>query len=211
MTHAIHWSLKNEDERKITNPRVPIISRWEWIEGREWNWMMTSLQAPSPTMSLFGLNLSGYSRLVQFLLTSTAVLVFHVAQGYIQVWISAIHSMKAYLYCLGINSTTETTSSLSELFHTGTVRLFHRAGLLGTQSIWTIDQKTKVSRTASVWGRHSFSLQSPDSNLCIDCSVHTWDDGFEQCCCDASQLSDAYDVQKLQTHTSDDWKYAHSR
>lgn len=96
---------------------------------------MTSLQAPSPAMSLFGLNLSGYSRLVQFLLTSTAVLVFHVAQGYIQVCLTAVYSMKAYLFRLGIDSTIETTASLSELFHIGPVCLFHRAGLRGTRSI----------------------------------------------------------------------------
>lgn len=46
---------------------------------------MSSLHAPPPSISLFGFNLSGYSRLVQFLLTSTAVLTFHVAQGFIQV------------------------------------------------------------------------------------------------------------------------------
>jgi hypothetical protein len=48
--------------------------------------MMTSLQTSSSLIYLFGINLSNYSRLAQFLLTSTAVLVFHVAQGYIQVF-----------------------------------------------------------------------------------------------------------------------------
>jgi hypothetical protein len=47
--------------------------------------MMTTLQTPSSSMYLFGIDLSSYSRLVQFLSTSTAVLVFHVSQGYIQV------------------------------------------------------------------------------------------------------------------------------
>ena len=48
--------------------------------------MMTSLHTSSSSNYLFGINLSGYSRLVQFLLTSTAVLIFHVTQGYIQVF-----------------------------------------------------------------------------------------------------------------------------
>ena len=47
--------------------------------------MMTSLHTPASSMSLFGVDLSGYTRIAQFLLTSTAVLIFHVAQGYIQV------------------------------------------------------------------------------------------------------------------------------
>jgi hypothetical protein len=38
------------------------------------------------SMYLFGINLTNYSRLTQFLLTSTAVLFFHVTQGYIQVF-----------------------------------------------------------------------------------------------------------------------------
>jgi len=47
--------------------------------------MMTNLHLPSSSIYLFGIDLSGYNRTIQFLLTSTAVLVFHVAQGYIQV------------------------------------------------------------------------------------------------------------------------------
>jgi len=46
--------------------------------------MMTSLHSPS-SIYLFGIDLSSYNRKIQFLLTSIAVLVFHVAQGYIQV------------------------------------------------------------------------------------------------------------------------------
>jgi len=46
---------------------------------------MTSLHLPS-SIYLFGINLSNYNRRVQFLLTSIAVLVFHVTQGYIQVF-----------------------------------------------------------------------------------------------------------------------------
>jgi hypothetical protein len=46
---------------------------------------MTSLHSPSSSIYLFGINLSNYNRKIQFLLTATAVLVFHVAQGYIQV------------------------------------------------------------------------------------------------------------------------------
>jgi hypothetical protein len=51
---------------------------------KERNFMMTSLHPPS-SIYLFGKDLSDYNRKVQFLLTATAVLVFHVAQGYIQV------------------------------------------------------------------------------------------------------------------------------
>lgn len=45
---------------------------------------MTNLYSPS-SIYLFGKDLSEYNRKVQFLLTATAVLIFHVAQGYIQV------------------------------------------------------------------------------------------------------------------------------
>jgi len=45
---------------------------------------MTSLHSPS-SIYLFGIDLSSYNRKIQFLLTSIAVLVFHVAQGYLQV------------------------------------------------------------------------------------------------------------------------------
>jgi hypothetical protein len=47
--------------------------------------MMTSLHLPS-SIYLFGIDLTNYNRKVQFLLTSIAVLVFHVTQGYIQVF-----------------------------------------------------------------------------------------------------------------------------
>ena len=52
---------------------------------------MTSLHAPPPSISLFGFNLSSYSRSTQFLLISTAVLTFHVTQGYIQVRLIDLH------------------------------------------------------------------------------------------------------------------------
>ncbi|CAF2019230.1 unnamed protein product [Rotaria magnacalcarata] len=58
--------------------------------------MMTSLPTASSPIYLFGINLSGYSRLVQFLATSTAVLVFHVLQGYIQELILQLKSLRAY-------------------------------------------------------------------------------------------------------------------
>jgi hypothetical protein len=45
---------------------------------------MTILHPPS-SIYLFGKDLSDYNRKIQFILTATAVLVFHVAQGYIQV------------------------------------------------------------------------------------------------------------------------------
>ncbi len=40
---------------------------------------------PASSIYLFGKDLSEYNRKIQFLLTATAVLIFHVAQGYIQV------------------------------------------------------------------------------------------------------------------------------
>ena len=58
--------------------------RYEYQGEKERIFIMTSLHSPS-SIYLFGKDLSGYNRKVQFLLTATAVLIFHVAQGYIQV------------------------------------------------------------------------------------------------------------------------------
>ncbi|CAF0904780.1 unnamed protein product [Adineta steineri] len=58
--------------------------------------MMTNSHTPSSSMYLFGIDLSKHSRLAQFLLTSTAVLVFHVAQGYIQELILQLKPLRTY-------------------------------------------------------------------------------------------------------------------
>ncbi|CAF1204213.1 unnamed protein product [Rotaria sp. Silwood1] len=58
--------------------------------------MMMNLHTPSSSIYLFGVDLSGYSRLIQFLLTSTAVLIFHVLQGYIQELILQLKSLRLY-------------------------------------------------------------------------------------------------------------------
>ncbi|CAF2710595.1 unnamed protein product [Rotaria sp. Silwood2] len=57
---------------------------------------MINIHTLSSPIYLFGVNLSDYSRVVQFLLTSTAVLIFHVLQGYIQELILQLKSLRLY-------------------------------------------------------------------------------------------------------------------
>lgn len=60
------------------------LSRYEHQGENKRSLIMTSLHSPS-SIHLFGKDLSGYNRKVQFLLIASAVLIFHVAQGYVQV------------------------------------------------------------------------------------------------------------------------------
>ncbi|UJR14987.1 hypothetical protein I4U23_001965 [Adineta vaga] len=57
---------------------------------------MTNLYPTSSSVYLFGINLSSQSRLVQFLIISTAVLIFHVTQGYIQELILQLKPLRTY-------------------------------------------------------------------------------------------------------------------
>lgn len=104
---------------------------------------MTSLHAPPPSISLFGFNLSHHSRLTQFLLTSTAVLTFHVAQGYIQVRekirFSLLRQCIDFAFGKGINSSIKTVTSISKLFYVSSIRLFYDFSVWRTIIIRTID------------------------------------------------------------------------
>lgn len=58
--------------------------------------MMSNLQLTSSSISLFGFDLTNYNRRVQFLATASAVLVFHVTQGYIQELILQLKPLRLY-------------------------------------------------------------------------------------------------------------------
>jgi hypothetical protein len=107
---------------------------------------MTNIHPTSSSTALLGIDLSKYSRLAQFLITSTAVLIFHVTQAYIQVCETtpALASLTPSLHCIGTDIAIEALASLPNLFHARTVRMFRTLGLCRTVSLTTVDSAAQV-------------------------------------------------------------------